>query len=341
MVEEMKRFLVAPARTTVPYHFQESQAGLNEHQTSWDDLTHVYYQIGKRRMLQNMAGKRKNLNPSLNTSAVAAHTLRRGHSECSYSRNVVAEDRRRPVPLPPYVTSVGKYSQSRASMQYPKAEVGPTRKPCKNMTETQAALEQLEDTRQPQEPKVQPENSFLACLIKKHNQHKKPRKCCVAPGYMKQMAHLQFQGKMNHIDPERSLETLIGQMALNEQEVLPPVPMGGEPKPNSAQEKIQAWEFSVAKESEPKINPAINRENQKLWKKLEQLAQDYYRVEEARKQMLRQKQELKYQRWDSVIRGTSIRLAWREQKQRCPKEPETFKSPVSSPLYPIVRINLN
>lgn len=198
------------------------------------------------------------------------------------------------------------------------------------MKETQVALEQLEDTRQLQEPKelVQAEKSFLGCLIKRYNQHNKPRKGCVASGYMKET------------DSEHSLQTLIGQMALNEQEVLPRLPKD-KTKPKSAPEKTQAWELSVAEESESKFNPTINRENQKLWKKLEQLAQDYYRVEETKKQMLKQKQELQDQSWDSVIRGTSIRLAWRENKQRCPKEPEMLKCSVSSPLYPLVRINLN
>lgn len=231
-------------------------------------------------------------------------------------------------------------------MKFHKAEVGPTRKLCKNMKETQVALEQQEDTRQPPEPKVlvQPEKSFLEYLIKNHNQHKKnrekTRKGCVTSGYMKQMADFQFQDEVNQIDPEQSLQTLIGRMALNQQSVLPRVRVE-ETKSLSALEKTQAWELSAAKARESKINPAINRENRKLWKKLEQLAQDYYRVEETRKHMLKQKQELRDQRWDSVIRGTSIRLAWREQKQRCPKEPEMLKNSVSNPLYPMIRINLN
>nr|BAC26581.1 unnamed protein product [Mus musculus] len=341
MVEKMKWLLAVPDRTKVPCNFQDSLAGLSEHQTSWDDLTHDYYQTSTHQRLQSIVGKRKNLNPSIYTSAVAPHPLRRGHSECSYLRSTVTKDRRRSFPSAPHATSLDKYSQSQTFMECHKSEVGPTQKLCKNVKETQVALEQLEDTRQLQEPKLlaQAETSFLGCLIKNHNRHKKPRKGCVASGYMKQMGDLQFLDKMDHIDPEYSLQTLIGQMELNEPEVLPRVPME-ETKPKSALEKTQAWELSVAKESESKFNPAINKENQKLWKKLERLAQDYYRVEGTRKQMLRQKQELKDQRWDSVIRGTSVRLAWREHKQRCPKEREKLKSSVSSPQHPI-RIILN
>lgn len=350
MMEEIKRLLVAPKRTKLPYSFQASLTGPSERQTSWDDLSHVYYQMAKHRMLQSAVGKRKNLNSSFDTLAVANHPFRRGHSECSYSRDMVAEDRRRSFPLAPHATSIAKYCQSQMLMELNKAEVEATRKLCRNMKETQVALEQLEDTRQPQEPKVlvQAEKSFLGCLMRKHNQHKKNQQKlrrghvqeCGEIGRRMQMVGLQYQHNKNQIDAEDSPQTLIGQMVSSEQEVMPRVLMG-ETKPKSALGKIQSWELSSGKGSESKISPAINRENQKLWKELEHLAQDYYRVENTRKQMLKQKEELRNQRWDSVIHGTSIRLAWRDHKQRCPSDPEMLKSSVSSPLHPTMRINLN
>ncbi|OBS79611.1 hypothetical protein A6R68_22187, partial [Neotoma lepida] len=285
--------------------------------------------------------------------AIATNPLQRGHSECSYSRSMVAEDRRSFFPLPSYLTGIGKYSQPQTLMELHKAEGGPTRKPCKNMKETQVPQEQLQDTRQPQEPKVlvQAEKSFLKCLIKNCNQYKKnqerPRKGCVqdcgeiekrkhvVSGYMKQTTDLQSQDKKNQTDLQQPLQAVTRQRAspeksLSEQEVLPMV-QGEETQAKPVQEKSQAAELS-AKDSKPKIYPSINEENQPLWKKLEQLAQDYYRVEDTRKQLLKQKQELKYQRWDSVIRGTSITLAERQHKQQqCPK---VLKNRLSTHLCP-------
>ncbi|CAH6779076.1 LOC102552324 [Phodopus roborovskii] len=347
----MKRLPVAPARTKVQCNCQASLSGLSEPQTSWTELTHVYYQMAKRPLLR-----------SFGPLAVATNQLQRGHSESSYSRSMMAEDHRSSFPLPPYVAGIGKYFQPQTLMEFHKAEVGSTRKSCKNMKETQGPQEQLEDTRQPQEPRVlvQSEKSFLECLIKNHNQHKKtqekPRKgciqeCgetekrkCVTSGHMQQTIDPQSQDKRNQTDIQQPLQEVTGQRASpeespSEQEVLTMVHIE-EAQPKTVQEKTQAWEF-LAKENESKIYPSINRENQQLWRKLEQLAEDYYRVEETRRQLMKQKQELRYQRWDSVIRGTSITLAEREHKQRCPKEPEVPKTPVSCPLLPTIRINLN
>lgn len=341
MVEEMKRLPVAPARTKVHCHSQANLAGLSEPQTSWVGLTHVYYQMAKRPLFRSFGPLSAGTNP-----------LQRGHSECSYSRSMMAEDGRSSFPLPPYVTGIGRYPQPQMVMEFHKAEVVPTRKLCKNMKETQVPQE---GTKQPQESKVlvQAEKSFLESLIKSHSLHKKnqerPRKgCvpeygdiekrkCVASGRMKQTTNLQSQDKKNQTDLQQPLQAVTRQRASpekspSEQEV-------EEIQPKSAQEKPQAWDSS-AKESESKIYPSINRENQQLWRKLEQLAQDYYRVEETRRQLLKQKQELRYQRWDSVIRGTSITLAEREHK-RYPREPDVFKIPMSASPYPTIRINLN
>lgn len=351
MVEDVKRLPVAPARTKVQCNYQASLSGLSEPQTSWADLTHVYYQMAKRPLLR-----------SFGPLAVATNPLQRGHSESSYSRSMMAEDRRSSFPLPPYVTGIGKCSQPQALTEPHKAEVGTTRKPCKNMKETQGLQEEQEDTRQPQEPKVllHAEKSFLESLIKDHNQHKKsqerPRKgCvqergeiekrkCVSSGHMKQSVDLQSQDKRNQNDLQQPLQDVARQRASpekspREQEVLP-MGLVGEAQPKTVQEKTQAWAL-LAKDSESKIYPSINRENQQLWRKLEQLAEDYYRVEEMRRQLMKQKQEKKYQRWDSVIRGTSITLAEREPKQRCPKDPEALKTPVSCPLCPTIRVNPN
>lgn len=340
----MKRLPVAPAGTKVPWHSQSSLAGLSEPQTRWVDLTHVYYQMAKRPLSFRSFGP----------LSAGTNPLQRGHSECSYSRSVMAEDRRSFFPLPPYVTGIGRYPQPQMVMEFHKAEVRPTRKLCKNMKETQVPQEQLEDTKQPQESKVlvQAEKSFLESLIKNYNQHKKnqerPRKGCVqeygekrklvALGHMKQTIDLQSQDKKNQTDLQQPLQAVTRQRASpgknpSEQKV-------EEIHPKSAQEKTQASDVS-AKESESKNYPSINRENQQLWRKLEQLARDYYRVEETRRQLLKQKQELRYQRWDSVIRGTSITLAEREHKQRSPREPDVLKTPGSSSLYSTIRINLN
>lgn len=345
----MRKFPVAPARTKVQCNYQASLAGLSEPQASWADLTHVYYQMAKRPLPR-----------SFDPLAVPAHPLQRGHSECSYSRSLVAEDRRASFPLPPQVTGIGKYSQPQTLTEFHKAEAGPTRKPCKNTKETQVPQEQLEDARQPQEPKVQADKSFLECLIKNCNQFKKnqerPRKGCaqecgevekrkpVVSGHMKPTTDLQSQDRKNQIDLQQPLQVVTRQRAspeksLSEQEV-PCTVQGRKTQPTSAQEESQAGELS-AKESESKTYPSINKENQPLWRKLEQLAQDYYRAEDARKQLLRQKQELKYKRWDSVIRGTSITLAERECKQqRRPKKPKVLKTTVSSPLCSTVGVNL-
>lgn len=343
MVEEMKRLPVAPAKTKVHWHSQSSLAGLSELQTSWVGLTHVYYQMAKRPLF-----------PSFGPLSVCTNPLQRGHGECSYSRSMMAEDRRSFFPLPLYVTGIGRYPQPQMVMEFHKAEVGPTRKLCKK--ETQVPQEQLEDTKQPQESKVlvQAEKPFLESLIKNHSQHKnnqeRPRKDCVqeygeiekrkrvASAHMKQTTDLQSQDKKNQTDLQQPLQAVTRQRASpekspSEQEV-------EEIQLKSAQEKTQAWDSS-AKESESKIYPSINRENQQLWRKLEQLAQDYYRVEEARRQLLKQKQELRYQRWNSVIRGTSITLAEREHKQRYPRKPDVLKIPVSGSLYPTIRVILN
>lgn len=343
MVEEMKRLPVAPAGTKVPWHSQSSLAGLSEPQTGWVGLTNVYYQMTKRPLSFRSVGP----------LSAGTNPLQRGHSECSYSRSMMAEDRRSFF-LPPYVTGIGRYPQPQMVMEFHKAEVGPTRKLCKNMKETQVPQEQLEDTKQPQESKVlvQAEKSFLESLIKNYNQRKKnqerPRKGCVqeygekrkhlAWGHMKQTTDLQSQDKKNQTDLQQPLQAVTRQRASpekspSEQEI-------EEIQPKSAPEKTQAWDAS-AKESESKTYPSINRENQQLWRKLQQLARDYYRVEETRRQLLKQKQELRFRRWDSVIRGTSITLAEREHKQRSPREPDMFKTPGSSSLYSTIRINLN
>ncbi|ERE90796.1 coiled-coil domain-containing protein [Cricetulus griseus] len=345
--EGLKRVPVAPARTKVQCS-QASLSGLSEPQTSWADRTHVYYQMAKRPLLRSFG-------------PLATNPLQRGHSESSYSRSMMAEDLRSSFPLPPYITGIGKYFQPQTLTEFPKAEVGPTRKSFKNMKETLGPQEDLEDTRQPQEPKVlsQSEKCFLECLVKNHNQHKKnqerPRKGCVqecgeidnrkhsALGHMKQTIDLQSQDKRNQTDLQQPLQEVARQRpstenSLSEQEALPVV-MVEEAQPKTVQ-KIPAWDLS-SKESESKIYPSINRENQQLWRKLEQLAEDYYRVEETRRQLIKRKKEMKYQRWDSVIRGTTITLAEREHKQRSPKDPEVLKTQVSCPLHSTMRVNMN
>lgn len=267
----------------------------------------------------------------------------------------MAEDRRSFFSLPPSVTGISRFPQPQMVMEFHKTEELPTRKLGKNMKETQVPQEQLEDTKEPQESKVlvQAEKSFLESLIKNHSQQKKtqdrPRKGCVqesgevekrkrvTSGHMKQATDLPSQDKNNQTDLQQPLpvtrQRASPEKSPSEQEV-------EEIRSKSAQEKTQTRDSS-AKESETKNYPSINRENQQLWRKLEQLAQDYYRVEETRRQLLKQKKELRYQQWDSVIRGTSITLAEREHKQRYPREPDVLKIPGSGSLCSTIRINLN
>lgn len=360
MAEEIKRFPVIPSRTKVQCNCRPSLAGLSEPQTSWADLTHGDYQMTKHPLLRSFAGERQNLNSSVGPLAAATHPLQKGHSECSHSRNMMSEDSRSSLLLPPYVTGIGKHTQSQTLMEFHKAEVGLTRKLCKK--DILVPQEQVEETRQPQEPKVlvHAEKSFLECLTKIHIPHRKnqekPRKGCAqecgetekrkhltsAPA--KQTADLQSQDKKIQANLQQPLRTATRQRAppeksVSEQDVLTMVCTEAT-RPKSVQNKMGAWQL-FTRDAESKIYPAVNRENQQLWRKLQQLAQDYYRVEETRKQLLKQKQELKYQQWDSVIRGTSITLAEREHKQRCPKEPDMVKAPVSGPLCPMIGINLN
>lgn len=359
-MEETKRQPVVPPRPKVQYNFQARLAGPSESQTSCAGPNHGYYQIAKRPLLRSFVGERQNLNSSSGSLPVATHSLQKANSEHSYSRNMTAGDQWSAhllLPLPLYVTGMDKCYQPQTLMEFHKAEVGPTRKLYKNMKETQVAQEQLKETGQLQEPKVlaQGEKSFLGCLVKNHNQHKKnqekPQKGCAqecgetekikytALGrtkQTKQTADLRFEDRKNQTNLLQPLQTVTrpkawAEKSPNEQGILPMVLI--EDTQTEAIHEAKARELS-AKESN--TYPAINRENQKLWRKLEQLAQDYYRVEESRKQLLKQKDLLKYQRWDSVIRGTSITLAEREHKQRYRNELDMFKTPVG-----LDQINLN